>query len=39
LPIVPVGTSCQDILFSPGQIACYIGSVEKKDNAEEDEKI
>jgi hypothetical protein len=29
----------QDSLFSPEQIACYIGSVEKKINDEEDEKI
>ena len=39
LHIVPVGWFSQDSLFSPEQIACYIGSVEKKINGEEDEKI
>jgi hypothetical protein len=34
------GSSRQDSLFSPEQVACYIGSVEKTQfNGEEDEKI
>ena len=39
LLIVPVGSSSEDSLFNPEQIACYTDSVEKKNNDEEDEKI
>jgi hypothetical protein len=31
---VPVGSSSQDSLSNPEQIACYIGTVEKKINGE-----